>query len=189
MIFWFFFRAQNDRLVIGYLMGAEIFEFRPNFDPWQLFKERNRQGILMIFSIHHNFGLEWTIWTFSVLKMIVLSLAIWWADIYFEVGLIWACGGCSHRGTIKVFLPILPHHFLNPHNFGLEWTFRTFSVLKVIVLSLAIRWAHKNFSFGLICACGSCSISVPIKADLATFEGGLLFCRFYFGMLPTKWSH
>ena len=39
------FRAQNDRLVIGYLMGAEIFEFRPNFGPWQLFKEGNRQGV------------------------------------------------------------------------------------------------------------------------------------------------
>ena len=24
------FKAQNDRLVVGYLMGAEIFEFRPN---------------------------------------------------------------------------------------------------------------------------------------------------------------
>ena len=70
------FRAQNDRLVIGYLMGAEIFEFRPNFGPWQLFKDGNQQGILLIFSNHHNFGLEWTFWTFSVLKMIVLSLAI-----------------------------------------------------------------------------------------------------------------
>ena len=35
------FSAQNDRLVIGYLMGAEIFEFRLNFGPWQLFKEGN----------------------------------------------------------------------------------------------------------------------------------------------------
>ena len=39
------FRAQNDRLVIGYLMGKEIFEFRPNLCLWQLFKEGNRQGI------------------------------------------------------------------------------------------------------------------------------------------------
>ena len=68
------FRAQNDRLLIGYPMGAEIIEFRPNFGPWQLFKEGNRPGILLI--ADHNFGLEWTFWTFSVLKMIVLSLAI-----------------------------------------------------------------------------------------------------------------
>ena len=55
------FRAQNDRLVIGYLMGAEVFEFRPFFGPWQLFKEGNRQGILAdFFSNHHNLGLEWT---------------------------------------------------------------------------------------------------------------------------------
>ena len=40
------FSAQNDRLVVGYLIGAEIFEFRLNFGPWQLFKEGNRQGIL-----------------------------------------------------------------------------------------------------------------------------------------------
>ena len=61
-IFW----AQNDRLVVGYLMGAEIFEFRPNFGLWQLVKEGNQQGILA--------GVDF--WTFSVLKMIVLSLAI-----------------------------------------------------------------------------------------------------------------
>ena len=39
--------AQNDRLVVGYLLGKEIFEFRPNL--WQLFKEGNRQGILADF--------------------------------------------------------------------------------------------------------------------------------------------
>ena len=55
------FRAQNDRLVVGYLMGTEIFEFRPNFGPisaqfrpnfgpWQLFKEGNWQGILADFA-------------------------------------------------------------------------------------------------------------------------------------------
>ena len=77
MNFWGIFWAQNNRLVVGYLMGAEIFEFWPNFSPWQLFKEGNRQGILAdFFSNHHNLGLEWTFWTFSVLKMIVLSLAI-----------------------------------------------------------------------------------------------------------------
>ena len=45
-IFW----AQNDRLVVGYLMGAEIFEFWPNFGLWQLFKKCYRQGILADFS-------------------------------------------------------------------------------------------------------------------------------------------
>ena len=44
------FRAQNDRLVVGYLMGKEIFKFRPNLCPWQLFKEGNRQGILADFA-------------------------------------------------------------------------------------------------------------------------------------------
>ena len=44
------FRAQNDCLVIGYLMGAEIFEFRPNLGPWQLFKEGNWPGILANFA-------------------------------------------------------------------------------------------------------------------------------------------
>ena len=41
MNFWGIFRAHNDRLVVGYLIGTEIFEFRPNFGPWQLFKEGN----------------------------------------------------------------------------------------------------------------------------------------------------
>ena len=44
------FRAQNDRLIVGYLMGKEIFKFRPNLCLWQLFKECNRQGILADFS-------------------------------------------------------------------------------------------------------------------------------------------
>ena len=44
------FRAQNDCLVVGYLMGKEIFKFRPNLCPWQLFKEGNRQGILADFA-------------------------------------------------------------------------------------------------------------------------------------------
>ena len=43
------FRAHNDRLLVGYLMGKEIFEFRPNLCLWQLFKEGNRQGILADF--------------------------------------------------------------------------------------------------------------------------------------------
>ena len=46
-IFW----AQKDRLVIGYLMGTEMFEFRPNFGLWQLFKQGNRQGILADFAM------------------------------------------------------------------------------------------------------------------------------------------
>ena len=44
------FRAENDCLVIGYLMGKEIFEFRPNLCLWQLFKEGNHQGILADFA-------------------------------------------------------------------------------------------------------------------------------------------
>ena len=42
----------------------------------------------------------------------------------------------------------------NPNNFGLEWSFMIFSVLKMIALSLAIWWAHQFL--GLICAWGSC---------------------------------
>ena len=44
------FRAQNDRLVVGYLMSKEIFEFRPNLCTWQLFKEGNCQGIMADFA-------------------------------------------------------------------------------------------------------------------------------------------
>ena len=44
------FRAQNNRLVIGFLMDTEIFEFWPNLRLWQLFKEGNRQGILANFA-------------------------------------------------------------------------------------------------------------------------------------------
>ena len=44
-IFW----AQNDRLVIGFLMDTQIFEFQPNLCLWQLFKEGNCQGILANF--------------------------------------------------------------------------------------------------------------------------------------------
>ena len=44
------FRAQNDRLVVDYLMGKEIFEFRPNLSLWQLFKDGNRKGILADFA-------------------------------------------------------------------------------------------------------------------------------------------
>ena len=35
------FRAQNYRLVVGYLMGAEIFGFRKKLGPWRLFKDGN----------------------------------------------------------------------------------------------------------------------------------------------------
>ena len=44
------FRAQNDRLGIGYLMGKEIFEFWPNLCQWQLFKDGNHQVILADFA-------------------------------------------------------------------------------------------------------------------------------------------
>ena len=49
MDFLDFFCAQNDRLVVGYLMGTEIFELWPNLGPWRLFKKCNRQGILADF--------------------------------------------------------------------------------------------------------------------------------------------
>ena len=44
------FRAQNYRLVIGYLMGKDIFEFQTNLCLWQLFKDGNCQGILADFA-------------------------------------------------------------------------------------------------------------------------------------------
>ena len=44
------YRAQNDRLVIGFMMNTQIFEFRPNLFPWHLFKEGNPQGILANFT-------------------------------------------------------------------------------------------------------------------------------------------
>ena len=44
------FRAQNDRLVIGYPMGTEIFEFRHNLCLWQLFKDSNHLDILADFA-------------------------------------------------------------------------------------------------------------------------------------------
>ena len=50
MNFWDIFTAQNDRLVIGYLIGKEILEFRPNLCRWQLFKKSNQQGILADFA-------------------------------------------------------------------------------------------------------------------------------------------
>ena len=59
MNFLHIFRAQNDCLVIGYLMGAEIFEFWLNFSPWQLFIEgKTDKAFWPIFSNHHNLGLE-----------------------------------------------------------------------------------------------------------------------------------
>ena len=39
------FRAQNDRLVVVYLMGKEILEFWLNLCRWQLFKDGNCQGM------------------------------------------------------------------------------------------------------------------------------------------------
>ena len=96
----------------------------------------------------------------------------------FDFGLICACGSCSKRATIKAFWPISPHLFFKPLSFCLEWTFWTFSVLKMIVLSLAIWWAQKYFAFDLICPCGGCSNRVPIRADFAIFQGGVTFCSF-----------
>ena len=44
------FRAQNDHLIIGFLMNTEIFKFQPNLYLWQLIKEGYRQGILADFA-------------------------------------------------------------------------------------------------------------------------------------------
>ena len=46
MNFWGIFRAHNDRLVIGYLMGAEIFGFRQKLGPWQPFKNGNSHLVM-----------------------------------------------------------------------------------------------------------------------------------------------
>ena len=97
-----------------------------------------------LFSNPHNFGLEWTFWTVSVLKIIVLSLSIWLAQTYFDVGLMCACGGGLNRVAIKAFWPILPY------------------------LCLGTQGTHK----GRFC--------------YLSRRGGVTFCRFYFGMLPTQ---
>ena len=55
--------------------------------------------------------------------------------------------------------------------------FLTFSMLNLIVLSLAIWWTTNFFDFCPICALGSCS------------KRGVTFHRFYFGMLPTQCSN
>ena len=57
------FSAQNDCLVIGYLMVTEIFGFGPNLGPRQLFKEGNHQALMenfaSIFPLNsYNLGLE-----------------------------------------------------------------------------------------------------------------------------------
>ena len=105
-------------------------------------------------------------------QTIIWSLAFWWTHKFLNFGQICACGHCLKRVTVKVFWLILPHPLSNSHNLGLEWTFWTFSVLKMIVLSLAIWWAQKYFDFGLICACGGCSNRVTVRADFAIFWGG-----------------
>ena len=47
--FFDIFRAQNDCLVIGYLLGTTIFEFQHNLCLWQLFEEGTHQVILANF--------------------------------------------------------------------------------------------------------------------------------------------
>ena len=43
------FSAQHARLVIGLVMGTEIFEFRPFLCPWRPFKEGTRQAVFTNF--------------------------------------------------------------------------------------------------------------------------------------------
>ena len=65
------FRSQNDRLVVGYLMGTEILAHGSCLKRvagkafWTI--------LPCLFSNPHNLGLEWTFWTFSALKMIVMG--------------------------------------------------------------------------------------------------------------------
>ena len=53
---------------------------------------------------------------------------------FLRFGPICALGSCTKRGTVKKFWLI----FSTSYNFGIERTFWKFSVLKMIVLSLAI---------------------------------------------------
>ena len=58
------FSAQHNRLVVGFVMGTEIFQFQLYLYPWFLFKEGTCQQIFIDFehpfSNDHISGLEWT---------------------------------------------------------------------------------------------------------------------------------
>ena len=122
--------------------GAQNFlKFQPNLCPWQLFKEGTHQSVG---PFCHAFFQPPKLWPgedflniFSNQKC-CLVIGYMKGTTYFAVSLICACGFCSNRATVKAFWPISPHLFSNPHSFGLEWTFWTFSVLKMNNLSLAI---------------------------------------------------
>ena len=100
-----------------------------------------------LFSKPHNLGLEGTFWTFSVLKIIVRSMAFCWAQKIMNFNLICACGSCSKRLPVKTFWPILPYLFSNPITLACNVLFWTFSVLKLIVLM-----GTAILDLGLICA-------------------------------------
>ena len=61
-----------------------IFELLPNLCQWQLFREGTQQGIFANFTTSFFKPPKlWpgvNLWTFTVLKMIALSWAIWWAQ-------------------------------------------------------------------------------------------------------------
>ena len=157
------FRAQNDRLVIGYLMDTKKFEFQPNLCLWQLFEEGTHQGILANF----------------VTPLIVLSLAIRWAHKLLDLGLIGPCGGCSNRATVKAFWPISSHIFSNPHNFGLIWTFWNFHCSKW----LSCHWLsdmHRNILILALFVPGQMFKQGTHKGRFCHLSrpGGLLFVDF-----------
>ena len=60
---------------------VNFFGFGPNLCPRQLFKEGNSEALMddfaSIFPLNSfNLGMKWSFWTFSMLNIIVLSLAI-----------------------------------------------------------------------------------------------------------------
>ena len=85
---------------------VNFFGFGPNLCPRQLFKEGNHQALMNNFALifpsnSYNLGLVWTIWTFSMLNIFVLSFAIWWAPNLFDFCPFFALGSCSKRGGFE----------------------------------------------------------------------------------------
>ena len=84
---------------MGHLICKEIFWLGPSLTLWWLFKVGNRQALMDDFAAIFpwnpcNLGLEWTFWTFSVLKIIILSLPVWWTLKFCDSSPFWSCGSC-----------------------------------------------------------------------------------------------
>ena len=97
MDFLDFICALINCLVMGYLMGTEILWFGPNLTLWWLFKVGNRPALWKDFaaifpSNSCNLGLECTFWTFSVLKIIIFLLPVWWTLKLCDSSPFWSCG-------------------------------------------------------------------------------------------------